>query len=231
MSCNISGIVAVAQSGGTLLGQAGRRVYLRPSRTDFQFSLDGMAWQNWQGDPDLAGTYPGAISALTGGSGAWGFQVPWTDDASETRLPGGSLVPGLVWNIIDPNPTAGMLVYVGATAQAVVGAAKTIMELTTLPQPDTWAVGSVTYSAVPVGPRRIVTVPFTSAGQSASIVFPDIGSAAWKFSWGVESDDASATFYAPMVDSGSKTNTSGTIRLSDLPPVGKTVLVHVEIYV
>ncbi len=232
MSCNISGIVAVAQPSGVLSGLVGKRVYLRPSRTDFQFSLDGgVTWQNWQGDPDLAGTYPGAISALTNGSGAWGFAVPWTDSASETRLPGGAPVPGLLWNIIDPNPTAGTIVYYGATPQAVVGAAKNIMELTTLPQPDTWAVGSVTYSAVPVGPRRVVTVPFTSASQSASIVFPDIGSAAWKFAWGVESDDATAAFYAPLVDTASKTNTSGAIRLSDLPPVGKTVLVHVEIYV
>lgn len=232
MSVIITGRVVVATNAGLLEAVPSRYVYLRPSRSDFQFSLDGgTTWQNWQGDPDLAGTYPGAISALTNGSGAWGFAVPWTDDPAETRLPGGAPVPDLLWNVIDPNPTAGTLVYYGATAQAVVGAAKNIMQLTTLPQPDTWAVGSVTYSAVPVGPRRVVTVPFTSASQSASIVFPDIGSASWKFSWGVESDDVSATFYLPQVDTASKTSTAGTIRISDVPPVGKTVLVHVEIYV
>lgn len=232
MSVIITGRVVVATNAGLLEAVPSRYVYLRPSRSDFQFSLDGgVTWQNWQGDPDLAGTYPGAISALTNGSGAWGFAVPWTDSASETRLPGGAPVPGLLWNIIDPNPTAGTIVYYGATPQAVVGAAKNIMELTTLPQPDTWAVGSVTYSAVPIGSRRYVTVPFTSASQSASLVFADMGTTAWKFSYGVESDDVSATFYLPQVDTASKTSTAGTIRISDVPPVGKTVLVHVEIYV
>jgi hypothetical protein len=231
MSCTISGRVVLPTNVGTTTGLLGRRVYLRPSRTDFQFSLDsGTTWQNWQGDPDLATTYPGAIAAVTNGAGDWSIVVPWTDNTNETRLPGGAPVPALLWNIIDPNPASGPIVYFGATKQSIVGPAQSIKGLTTLAAPDTWQVGSVTYSAVPVGPRRRVSVPFTSASQVASIVFPDIGSAEWKFSWGVESDDSSDTFYVPIVDTTSKTNTSGTLRLSDVPPAGKTVLVHVEAY-
>lgn len=235
MSVNISGRVVAATSGGTLFApdpETARYVYLRPSRTDFQYSLDGgTTWQSWQGDPDLKATYPGAIAAAVNGSGAWAFaKVPWTDDPAETQLPGGAPVPDLLWNIIDPNPATGPIVYFGATRELAVGAAKNLMELTTLAEPDTWQVGSVTYSAVPVGPRRFVTVPFTSASQVASIVFPDIGSASWKFGTGIESDDEGDTFYEVKVDTASKTNTSGTIRISDLPPVGKTVLVHVEVY-
>lgn len=232
MSVNISGRVALATSAGMVSGLGNKHVYLRPSRTDFQYSLNGgTTWQSWQGDPDLQGTYPGAISALTDPSGTWAFTVPWTDDPAETQLPGGAPAPALLWNVIDPNPATGPIVYYGATPSAVVGAMKSVMELTTLPQPDTWRVGSVTYAAVPVGPRRFVTVPFTSASQVASIVFPDIETAGWKFGWGVESDDEGEVFYAPKVDTGSKTNTSATIRLSDVPPLGKTVLVHVEVYV
>jgi len=231
MSVVISGRVAVVQSAGGFTPLANKFVYLRPSRTDIQVSLDsGTTWQNWQGDPDLETTYPGAIAAKTDGSGDWSFVVPWTDDPTETQLPGGAPVPGLLWNIIDPNPATGNIVYVGATPASVVGSTKNIMELTTLSSPDTWQVGSVTYSAVPVGPRRFVSVPFTSASAVASIVFPDIGSAAWKFGHGIESDDTGPTFYQAKVDSTSKTNTTGTIRLSDLPPAGKTVLVHVEVY-
>jgi len=231
MSVNISGRVALALAGGLVPGLANKQVFLRPSRTDFQYSLDGgTTWQSWQGDPDLAATWPGAIAGLTDSQGTWAFTVPWTDDPAETQLPGGAPVPGLLWNVIDPNPSTGPLVYFGPTRELVVGAAKNIMELTTLPEPDTWQVGSVTYSAVPVGPRRFVTVPFTSASAAASIVMPDIGSASWKFGTGIESDDDSDTFYEVKVDTASKTNTSGTIRISDLPPVGKTVLCHVEVY-
>lgn len=234
MSCNISGRVVLATSAGTTPGLPGlpnRQIYLRPSRTDFQYSFDGgTTWQSWEGDPNLASTYPGAISATPDSAGNWGFTVPWTDDATETQLPGGAPIPSLLWNVIDPNPATGPIVYYGATKQLAVGSAKTVKDLISLASPDTWQVGSVTYTAVPVGPRRLVSVPFTSSSAVASIVMPDIGSANWKFSCGVESDDAGDTFYIPKVDTASKTSTSGTIRLSDLPPAGKTVLVHVEAY-
>lgn len=235
MSVAISGRVVVATSAGNFTAPPSRYVYLRPSRTDFQFSLDaGVTWENWQGDPDLAGSYPGAIRALCNGAGDWTFTVPWTDDPAETRLPGGALVPDLLWNIIDPNPSTGRIVYYGATKAAIVAAAKNIKELTTLASPDTWQVGSVTYTAVPVGPRRFVTVPFTSAGREAAIVMDSIGSAAWKFGHGIESDDASTDeddkFYLVKVDTNSKTDTGATLRISDLPPVGKTVLAHIEVY-
>lgn len=234
MSCNISGRVVLATSAGTTPGLPGlpsRQVYLRPSRTDFQYSFDsGTTWQSWEGDPNLAATYPGAIAATPDLSGNWGFTVPWTDSSSEVQLPGGAPVPGLLWNIIDPNPATGLVVYYGATKQMVVSTAKTIKELIALGSPDTWQVGSVTYTAVPVGPRRYVSVSFTSSSATASVVFPDIGSASWKFGCGVESDDASPTSYVPKVDTATKTSTGGTIYLSDLPPAGKTVLVHIEAY-
>jgi len=233
MSVVITGRVVVATNAGLLDAVPSRYVYLRPSRSDFQFSLDsGTTWQNWQGDPDLAGgEFAGCIRALCNGTGDWSFTVPWTDDPAETQLPGGAPIPDLLWNVIDPNPAPGQIVYYGATPSAVVGAAMAIMELTTLPAPDTWQVGSVAYSAVPVGSRRFVTASFTSASQTASLVFADMGTTAWKFNCGIESDDVSATFYTPQVDTASKTSTSGTIRISDVPPAGKTVLVHVEIYV
>lgn len=231
MSVNISGRVVVATSAGGTPARPNSVIYLIPSRTDFQFSLDGgTTWQSWEGDPNLASKYPGAIAATPNGSGDWGFSVPWTDSTSEVQLPGGAPVPGLLWNLVDPNPATGSIVYYGATPQSAVGSSKTVKELISLASPDTWQVGSVTYAAVPVGPRRYVTVPFTSSSAVASIVMPDIGSASWKFAYGVESDDAGDTFYIPKVDTASKTSTSGTIRLSDLPPAGKTVLVHVEVY-
>ena len=238
MSCAISGRVVVAANTGTLTANPNRYVYLRPSRVDFQFSLDsGTTWQNWQGDPDLETTYPGAIKALCDGSGNWTFAVPWTDDTNETQLPGGAPVPDLLWNIIDPNPTTGVIVYYGATPSAVVAANKTIQELCALPAPDTWQVGSVTYTAVPAGTRRYVTVAFTSASRVAALVFPSVNSAAWKFAVGIESDDTpddpeegDDAFYLVKVDTATKTDTGATVRLSDLPPVGKTVLAHIEVY-
>lgn len=238
MSCAISGRVVVVTNTGTLTANPNRYVYLRPSRTDIQVSYDsGVTWQNWQGDPNLEATYPGAIQALCNGTGDWTFTIPWTDDISETQLPGGAPVPDLLWNIIDPNPTTGPIVYYGATPSAVVGANKTIQELCALPSPDTWQVGSVTYTAVPSGTRRYASVAFTSASRVAAVVFPTIGTTAWKFAVGIESDDTpdnpeqgDDVFYLVKLDTASKTDTGATVRISDLPPVGKTVLAHIEVY-
>lgn len=230
MSCVITGRTVFPIASGSLTALGNKKIIIVPSRDDFEYSLDsGTTWQPWEGDPNLAATYPGGVAATSNTSGDWGFTLPWTDSTSEVRLPGGAPLPDLMWNIIDPNPTSGVRTIYGATKQAVVGATKTTKQLITLASPDTWQVGSVTYRAVPVGPRRYKTVAFTSAGTSAALTFPDMGTAGWRFGHGIESDDATRT-YAAIVDTATKTNTSGTIHLSDVPPAGKTVYVHVEIY-
>ncbi len=230
MSCIVTGRVVVAASAGTSTPLSGKKIIITPSRDDFEYSLDsGTTWQPWEGDPNLAGTYPGGVAATTNGTGDWGFTLPWTDSVTEVRLPGGAPVPGLLWNIIDPNPVKGVRVIYGATKQAVVGATKSTKQLITLASPDTWQVGSVTYQATPVGTRRYVTVPFTSASPTASIIMPDYGSATWRLNFGFESDDAAKT-YAAILDRATKTSTGGSLRLSDVPPAGKTVWVYVEVY-
>jgi hypothetical protein len=230
MSCIVTGRVVVAAASGTASPLSGKKIIVVPSRDDFEFSLDsGTTWQPWEGDPNLAGTYPGGVAALTNVTGDWGFTLPWTDSTSEVRLPGGAPVPSLLWNIIDPNPVKGVRVIYGATKQAVVSMTKSTKQLITLAAPDTWQVGSVTYQAVPVGTRRYVTVPFTSASATASITMPDFGSSTWRCNFGIETDDATRT-YAVVLDRASKTSTSATLRLSDIPPAGKTVWVDVEVY-
>jgi len=224
MSVVISGKVTTATSAGTVTGQNLKSVYLKPSRTDFQFSLDlGVTWETWEGDPNLANTYPGAIAATTDVNGNYSFTVPWTDDPNETRLPGGALVPDLFWNIIDPNPTSGTIAFWGKTDTAIVGAAKTIKELITLALPDTWQVGSVAYAATPYADERFGAVSFTSSSTTGALTFPSIGTSDWSFSHGIESDDTNQ--YTVRVNTASKTDTGCTLELSDLPDVGKTVKV------
>jgi hypothetical protein len=233
MSVVISGRVVTAIANGTVLGQANLFVYLRPSRTDFQFSLDGgVTWQSWEGDPNLSTTRPGAIKATTNGTGDWSFTVPWTDSAIETRLPGGAPLPDLFWIISDPNGNAGEINYFGKTPQAVVGASKTIKDLITLASPDTWAVGAVNYAAVPAGERRRGRVAFTALGPAtASVSFPTIGTSGWRVAMGVSSDDTTVekTYFATL-DEGSKTDVGCSVRISELPPAGKTVYVDIEVY-
>ncbi len=233
MSCIITGLVNTATAAGGTTGQPSKLIYLLPSRNDFEFSFNGgTTWQPWEGDPNLrGGQYAGAITATTSSMGAWAFTVPWTDSAVEVRLPGGAPVPGLLWNIIDPNPASGppRVIY-GATPELVVASTKTTKQLITLAAPDTWLVGSVAYQAVPVGPRRFVTVSFTSASTTAALSMTDIGTASWKFGHGIESDDTDLNFYTVRIPTQSKTATSAAVLLSDLPPAGKTVRVHIEVY-
>ncbi len=224
----ISGRVERLQSNNALAAIPAKKVYLLPSRTDFQFSIDGgTTWQNWQGDIALLSTYPGAISATTNATGDWSFTVPWTDDATEFQLPLASPTPALKWNIIDPNPSTGIIVYAGETPTSD-GTAATIQELTALPDPDTWTVSSVTYRAVPVGPRRFVTIEFTSV-TVAALSMDNIGTSDWKFGHGIETDDT-VSKYSVTLDTASKTATAGTFYLSDVPPAGKTVKAHIEAY-
>ncbi|TXH42065.1 MAG: hypothetical protein E6Q97_36260 [Desulfurellales bacterium] len=230
MTCNVSGRVVYPVAAGTLTGLPTKKIYIKPSRDDFEFSMNGgTLWQPWEGDPANSQTYPGAVTATTNSTGDWGFLLPWTDDPLETRLPGGALVPDLYWNIIDPNPITGVRVIYGKLPSAVVSTSKTTKELITLASPNTWQVGSVIYNATPSGTRRYVSMTFTPSSPTAGFTMPNIGTSAWKFTHGVESDDATKT-YAPIVDTTTKTSVSGNVRLSDVPPSGKVVTVHLEIY-
>lgn len=231
MSVTISGRIEVLSANNSLTPPSPAKfVYLVPSRTDFQFSINGGTdWQNWQGDPNLAATYPGGIKISTAPDGGWSVSVPWTDDPTECQLPVASTTPALKWNIIDPNPSAGCLVYTGETPAAIVSSAKTIQQLTALAPPNTWTVSSVTYRAVPVGPRRFQTLSFTTS-SIAALTMDDIGTNDWKFSYGIESDVPSSS-YTVTLDTASKTSTAGTFYLSDVPPATKTVKVHIEVYV
>lgn len=232
MSCTISGRVALDTGPGTLTGLTNKTVLLRPSRTDFQYSLDsGTTWQNWQGDPAQT-RYPGSIATTTTGTGAWSFKVPWTDNANEIALPADSTLPPLTWQIIDPNPVQGAMFYTGATPELIVGAAKTIKDLTTLASPDTWSVSGTGagFGTLPAGPRRYVTLAFTAVtGPQAGLTMYDIGTANWKYDAGISSDDPTKS-YTLILDTTSKTPTAGTFYLSDIPPIGKTVYADIEVY-
>lgn len=226
MSCVISGKVATATSAGSVTGQNAKSVYLQPSRTDFQFTNDGgTTWFTWEGDPDLSESYPGAIAATTDVNGNYSFTVPYTD--TECVLPTGAPSPDLYWNIIDPNPTSGLLVFWGKTDSAVVGAAKTVKQLIALASPDDWQVGSVAFTAEPEGQERYGTVSFTSAGVAGAISFPSLNTTEWTFTVGIESDDGKQ--YTINLDTGTKTDTGASVTLSDLPDVGSTVLAHFHV--
>jgi hypothetical protein len=228
MSVVISGKVAIATSAGTVTGRNDRIVVLQPSRDDFQVSYDGgTTFQTWEGDPDIATDYPGGIAATTDVNGNYSFTVPWTDDPTEILLPGGSASPPLKWNITDPNPTAGTLVFTGATPTAVVGATKSIAELITLPSPDTWTVSGTASFGLPVADERYISVGFTSVSTAGALTFPSLGTASWSFTYGVESDDNNQ--YTCRVDTTNKTDTGAPVLLSDLPPAGKTVIVHFHV--
>jgi hypothetical protein len=226
MSCVISGKVVVATSAGGVTGQNAKAVYLQPSRNNFQFTTDGgTTWYTWEGDPNLSASYPGAIAATTDVNGNFAFTVPYTD--TECASPTGAPVPDLYWNIIDPNPTAGPLVFWGRTDSAIVGASKTLKQLITLPVPDDWQVGNVTYSATPAADERYATVAFTSASTAGAVTFPTLNTTAWTFTYGVESDDGRQ--YTVNLDTATKTDTGAALTLSDLPAVGKTVRVHLHV--
>lgn len=230
MGVTISGRIELLKPNHSLQAPSPpKSVYLIPSRTDFQFSIDsGTTWQNWQGDPNLASTYPGGIQVTAALDGTWSVALPWTDDPTECQLPVASPTPALKWNIIDPNPTTGRLVFTGETPAAIVGSTKTIQQLTALAPPNTWTVSGVTYRAVPIGPRRFQTLSFTTS-SIAALSMDDIGTNDWKFGYGIESDAPSSN-YTLTLDTASKTSTAGSFYLSDVPPAGKTVKVHIEVY-
>jgi len=232
MSCIVSGKVVTATAAGSTTAQDGKFVYLLPSRTDFQYSQDGgTTWQAWEGDPDLSGGLAGAIKATTNSTGDWSLTLPFTDDPTEIQLPVGASSPALYWNIIDPNPATGTVYYKGQTPATVVGAAATIKDLIALPSPDTWTVTGVAFSGYPVGNRRYAVATFTSPSNVAAVTFADIGTAAWRFNYGIETNDSGGTFYSVTVDSALKTSAGGTVYLSDVPPAGVTVTVPIEVYV
>lgn len=228
MPCNISGTVAKYLAGGTLDPTAYEDavVYLQPTRTDFQV-LVGSDWVAWEGDPDLEDTYPGAISATVNGSGAFTFAVPYTD--TECALPTSSASPELEWQIIDPNPQSGIVYYRGKTESAVVGASKTIKELTTLASPDDWVVSGTAYAGYPIGTERLAVVGFTSASATSAASFTTIGTAAWQFTAGISSDDT-GNVYSVTVDESSKSATGCNLTIAPPVPVGNTVFVYLRVY-
>lgn len=226
MPVTISGRVVTATANGSVTGQNLKKVYLQPSRTDFEF-LSGGIWQPWEADPNLGATYPGAIAATTNTSGDWSLSVPYTDTEIQFSL--NSPEPPLVWSIADPNPATGPIVYFGKTPSAIMAMAKTTKQLIALAAPDTWNIGSAAYVLYPDGDRRYGTVAFT-VSTTAALVFPTVGTTTWRFIHGVESDeDAPAQQYTFRVDRTSKSDIGATCYLSDIPPPGKTVYVHVEV--
>jgi hypothetical protein len=226
MPCVISGKVGIISPTGTFVPTNGAPVYLQPSRNDFQWTNDaGATWFTWEGDPNLKTTYPGAIQTTTNSTGDFSFSVPFSD--TEVAFSGLAPTPALVWNIIDPNGPAGVKVFYGPTLAAIVAASKTLKQLLGLALPNTWQVATTAFTGYPLGLRRSGAVTFTSSSDTATATWPDIGTAAWKMSWSIHTDDSQP--FAPSITKGSETNTGCSIVISALPAAGKSVVLDYEV--
>lgn len=228
MSVDISGKVLLYEPDGSEIPfETPPTVYLQPSRTNFFYTTDGgTTWTPWQGDPVLKDAYPGAIAKVCNGSGDWTFTVPWTDTECVSTAPN----PPLLWNIIDPNPATGAIVYTGATPASVVGATSTLKDLITLAAPTTWKMSGEAYVGYPVADRRMATAAFTSASSTltAGVSWPPMSAPTWKANIGIRTDDTSGASYTAQIDETTKTASGCSIVLSGLPPVGTTVYVDIE---
>jgi hypothetical protein len=228
VAVDISGKVLLYDAAGTEIPfESPPTVYLQPSRTNFFYTTDGgTTWIPWQGDPVLKETHPGAIAKVCNSSGDWTFTIPWTD----TECVSGTPNPPLLWNIIDPNPATGTVVYTGPTPASIVGAASTLKDLITLAAPSTWQVSGEAYTGYPVGDRRVTTVSFTAASSTltAGATWPAMAAATWKANLGIRTDDTSGASYTAQVDDTTRTTTGCNIVLSGLPPAGATVYVDIE---
>jgi len=227
MPCVVTITAKRLQPGGTLLALPdGYKFYLMPSRGDITITLDGTTWFPWQGDPNAVGWQNAIIGVVA--SGSVSFSVPYTD--TEVHYAGGASAPALEWNIIDPGQavnggTAPVRVWRGILPSAV-SSPQTLDALTQLGH-DPWTVASTTYNALPSGTRRQGSVTFSAGQTSAAATWPSFGSASWRITLGVRTDDTG--FYVPRVVGGSETDVGCNIEISQAPPTAKTVQVDFEV--
>lgn len=224
MPCTISGTLAYLDATGTRQVIGGKKVYLRPSRTDFTY-LAGGTWEPWPLNPNLTTGYKDCIETTSNsGTGAFSFSVPFSD--TEVNLPVGAPVPALLWNIEIPDFGK---VYFGPTLDAIVGASKKVDELLQLAAPNTWQVGGATQYAVWAGTERIITVTFTSASQDKAVEWNSLGGADWKYAVGPYCD-TDGRIYTCACKPATKAAAGATFRCSDLPQVGKDVSFDLRIW-
>ena len=222
--------VAVVQSAGGFTPLA-TSSYTAAIRTDIQVSLD--RWERpaeLAGDPDLETTYPGAIAAKTDGSGDWSLSCPgqMTPRRRSSRVAHPCLVSCGTSSI--RNPATGKIVYVGATPASRGGQHQNIMELTTLfarhlaggqrhlqrhcrwGRVASYRCRSPRRALRPASSFRISAAPRGSSGTA------------------LNQTTRAQLSIRPTSSAAARPTRTGRIRLSDLPPAGKTVLVHVEVY-
>lgn len=221
MACIVSGTITYSDSAGVAQPVVGAKLWVRPSRTDFDWTDDaGTTWRSWQKNPNnpVGHEYDIAITTIAGG--AWSVKLPWTD--SEIRLPVGATVPSVFWNIIDDN--TGKVFY-GPLVEATVAASKTLNTLTQLGSPNNWRIAGAAQSALPVAGGYEGTVSFTDASDEIAVSFPTrAGSPEYRVLHGLETDNsATRTPYVLNVKEGSRTVDGFTFKLSQAPPSGKTV--------
>lgn len=221
MSCTASGKLTWSDSSGAPQPLAGQKLYALPSRTDFMWTDDGgTTWRAWQKNPNLPTAYQYGIEITTNGSGEWSVKLPWSD--SELHLPVGAPAPAVLWNVVDP--TTGK-VYYGPLLQSVVGAAKTLDELTQLAAPNDWKIAGSAQVGLPVVGGFAGTITFTDASEEAAVAFATPASSSeYRVLHGLETDSSAAkTPYAVGVKEGSRTVDGFTLKLSQQPPSGQTV--------
>jgi hypothetical protein len=218
--CTVTGIVATLDSAGAAQVIQGAKVYLTPSRTDFVWTPDGgTTWYPWYKNENLPTAYQFGVEATTNGSGVFSFKIPFSD--TEVLFPVGATTPALIWNITIP--VTGQVFY-GPTLAAIVGASKTIKELTQLADPNTWRAATSQYTGYPYGIERMASVTF-NAGQSSLGVGPwlDLGTTVWYAFGSLRTDDTGITGW--KVVKGSESTTGCTIELTSAPATGKTARV------
>lgn len=223
MPVTISGITAERDKDGAVVAWTSQKyVYLQPSRDDIQVSYDGgTTWSQWMGDPDLEDTYPGAIAVpVTQASGAWSVTVPFTDAEVMTQV--GATTPAVVWNLIDPNVVGGQKVYYGSTPSAL-GTGPRTLKYMLVDASAPWLIASASYAGYPYGAERSVPVSFSAGQQLNSASWPDIGTASWRATLSLRSDDTGVT--GCQIVTGSETATGCQVQLSAAPAAGKTARV------
>lgn len=228
MPCTVSGVLSYLDAAGTVQVLANKKVYLIPSRTDFMWTPNGSTWYPWEKNENLPTAYQYGVEGTTNGSGAFSFNVPYTD--TEVLLPVSSTSPSLVWNIVDP--LTGK-VYYGPVLAATVGVSKTLKELTQLASPNDWKIAGTVWSATPVFTGFEGTATITDASAEIAVAFAvPTSTANYRVLLGWTTDDSSAlTTYVVNVKAGTQTVNGFTLKASQTPPTGKVVSVYYRVTV
>lgn len=223
MAKNISITLGYDDGAGTWQPLVGKKVYLKPSRTDI-FVKRGSVWMPWEGNPDNDVGYKDAVQVVTNELGVATFQgVPYTD--SEVQQPldasGAEIPPGVVWNIIDPNAQGGVKVYFGALPSSLGNAAVTVYDLVTLAPPDNWSIAGAAWQLYPQGREQEQLISVGAGIEEVTVTFVPQFTAAPRLHVGSCTDSTGALFSAGVKENGSGARLidgiSATLKLSGKP--------------